>query len=464
MFFLLTTLLSALCVNLSFFYPDHFGLLIIIGLFLLAYLLMIKVLPQALLCATIWSVCVFPLHFIWLYALLINRSEASMMQALLLYGIIVMYFMGTFVAWFCGTRWVMKGLDPRIREDDVDKVMKGLKPTYAKASAGRQVQDEKSKSLRSSFVTSFLRLFTSSSRMRGSKPFIALLTSSSRMRGSKPFSIILSLLSMLLYHLFISHISLTLITGYKEGYPFLNPCIPLAKLITKEKIIPSSIHYLKPIKSYNHPIADGQKIFHALTKQNISNKKIIVAPESFFNFPMNRFPSLVALWSCIIPADTFFIFGSQWEEDNHLYQVACCLHKQKFTWVYRKKHLIAFVEQMPPLFSSTSWLRALFLHNVQEFKQAPIQNPIINVHDQKIMVQLCSEFFFTKVKTDTDNLTMIFFLVNDSWFVDYFRKIMENLACIKSVWLNTPVLYVGHNHCKLVSRKGLHECIHVKRR
>lgn len=271
------------------------------------------------------------------------------------------------------------------------------------------------------------------------------------------------LLSMVMYYLMVSHLGLTMFTGYQEGYPFLNPCIPLAGLLTDELPLPNHFLYLAPQQSCHHPGGDGQVVYHQLTRLVQAHHRVIIAPESFFNFPINLYPSTLALWCCALPPRSIFIFGCTWQEGERLYQAVCGINRDGIVYLYRKKHLIAFVEHMPYFMRNIGWLRSLFLDGVNEFVPHASDSPYLAFEHEDAMICLCSEFFFTKTTIMNEQVKSILFLLNDRWFIDYFRKIIDNLACIKSVWLNSPVLYVGHNNCKLVARKGLHERLPIKR-
>lgn len=266
------------------------------------------------------------------------------------------------------------------------------------------------------------------------------------------------LASISCFYIVITHVSLSPFVGHREGYPFLNPCIPLARTImyftnTTVTNNPATLPllYLKPMPSSDHPGIDGQRHFHALCNQKLTSKKIIIAPESFFPFPINEYPEIVALWSCALPTGSTFIFGSQWQDASKRYQTACCITNHQLTCLHHKHHLINFVECMPAWYNQIACLQALFLHNAQDLSVSNASLKVFRHHGTNIMIQICSEFFFTSLNIDSIKPNYIFLLINDRWFVAYFRKIIENLACIKSVWLNMPVVYVGHSSYKLIS-------------
>ncbi len=450
-------LLSATLLNVAFFCSHSAGIVIIPALALLVITLMRAPLKRPVSMALLWGGCVFMPHFLWLYALLNNKSTAGTWCALLLYGVVVVYFVGTFVIWFWFTHKIMVVISAQmVRDTSLRSV-----PHHERAKYLEYCQSEQTlpaypceQTLSTCPREQTLPAYPCEQTLpaRPEEPHCSF----SYNRRLEGFLIILFILiSMFTYYQLIETVSLSPFVGYQEGYPFLNPLIPLAPLFTQvQQPSTQHIHYIQPIKSTHNPMIDGQIIFHHLSKQTYGDANIIVAPESFFSFPINMYPQNIALWSCVIPPQAYFVFGTQWKEGNKRYQVICCLHDTKIFFMYRKQHLIAFVECMPPWFKKNSFLRSLFLNNSEECQISSMSLDHIKLNNQTVSLKLCSEFFFIKYNSDTNGVTMVFFLINDHWFVDYFRKIIENLACVKSLWLNVPILYVGHSSCKLISRKG----------
>ena len=113
---------------------------------------------------------------------------------------------------------------------------------------------------------------------------------------------------------------------------------------------------------------------------------------------------------------------------------------------------------MPALFKKCTILRNMFLKEGYEMCQASRSAKHNKFRLEKVRCVfplLCSELFFCNHSLQACDRDFrgakIFFFVNDSWFVGYFKKIMENLAYIKAAQLQNPVLWIGHFSCKKIS-------------
>ncbi len=435
--------LSAVFFNLAFFWPSFFGFLI------LGFLVLLR--PKCsgglakgerlgqygLRKGFIWGLLVFGPHFIWLVVLLMTKSQAPLSLAILGYLVVVCYFSLTSGVWFWGA-----GLCHKI----------------------------------------FLG--------RGGKERPAIML-------NKLFFFLISIT----YYYFLENFSL-FIFGRLEGYPFLNPLIPLAEyrpmlwLVAKAgalvrwitfggavaltPLTPGDINlmYLSPIKGeQNSAVAVGQRIYHELArnmewllknrigwipdrvrddkKEKQAEPLIVVAPESFYQFSLNRHPEQVVLWSSIMPKNTHLIIGTQMSLGPKIYQAAALIQKGLINKYYVKHHCVPFVEKIPKLWKRVDSLRDMFLQNADEFSRGrlPLSEGVFDVgQDVNLIPQICSEFFFKLPTQEIWRISheqptkkqAVLFLINDSWFIEYLQRIMKRVAGIKAAYLGLPVIYVGH--------------------
>ncbi len=342
-----------------------------------------------------WGLLVFGPHFIWLLVLLGTKSQAPLSLAILGYALIVCYFSLTSGVWV----WLV-----------------GL------ASAKR-------------FRFAWLIFITG------------------------------------VYYYFIENFSLC-IFGRLEGYPFLNPLIPLAEyrpflwLVAKFGVLvrwimfggafamtpltPGDIRlvYLSPLKGeQNNAVAVGQRVYHKLATVHqpflchpgrdpgsiffhIKTAKplIIVAPESFYQFSLNKHPKQVALWASVIPDDASLIIGTQKSVGNKIYQSAALMQCGLINKYYVKHHCVPFVEKIPKFCKRMASLRDMFLQNADEFSRGKtlMVNSFFDIgQDVRLIPQICSEFFFVLSAMDlwrlcynrSDKKTAVLFLIKLSLMV-----------------------------------------------
>lgn len=423
----LLVFLAALAVNLAYFFPSVFGVAIL--LFWLPLVMRRLTFAKGF----VWGLLVFGPHFVWLAVLLATKSHAPMSLALAGYVGVTIYFAltGGILFWFAGKGAV------------------ALRAMVRYASA-----------------------------MRSHSP----------RAGYYKDAAIFSLIAVFYYY-FIENYSL-FIFGRCEGYPFLNPLIPLAEwrpviwLVAKVGALvrwvmfsgalilnpgsPSDVRlvYMAPVSGVqDHAVEVGQCVYHALAVRNLgvlatgSKPLIIVTPESFYPFSLNVRPEQLALWSSVIPDDAYLIVGSQMLIGRKFYQAAYLTQKGLIRNYYVKHHCMPFVEKIPKLWKRIAPLRELFLQNADEFSRGKmsLEQGLFDVGTNiRLIPQICSEFFFTVsahqvwqvCQAQGNNKTALLLLLNDSWFVDYFQRMLKAMATLKAAYFGIPVIYVGHRECR----------------
>lgn len=363
----------------------------------------------------IWGVLVFAPHFIWLFILLLTKSCAPLSLALAGYSSIVLYYCVSSGIWF----WLMR---------------------------------------------------LTSRWCCGMRGFCFLVVT-------------------VAYYYFIDEWSLVFV-GYREGYPFFNPLIALSHYKPVLWLVASmgscvrwvlfgglvginplahdalQFMYQAPVMSCSdNYLTAGQKIYQALAKLPIGTKKVrknekpmvIITPETFYPFSLNHHPEQLALWTNALPQDTYVVIGSQRTEGHKFYQAAYLAHNGLIKKYYVKCHCTPFVEKIPKLWRFMRPLREAFLKNSDEFsrgKQALIDGTFALGGGIVLIPQICSELFF---KTTSHQIwqaglsampqkVALVFLVNDSWFVYYFKRLLQAATKIKAAYLGIPIMYIGHTH------------------
>jgi len=470
-------LLSSLLFNVAFFIPDYGGFLIIVSFMLLIPLVITFMNTTSMnmrkcghvgklgfIWGFIWGLVTYAGHFLWVLWLLLFKSHANLLLALVLYLVVVSFFSLSSGCWFF------------------------LVALFAR-------------------LTRLARLWTQ--KMGVMVDVIEVMVVA-----------IVSILATILYFLFLDHYGLWFL-GHKEGYPFLSPLIPLGRynVVLRFVLLCSlflqgnggddrssgdvlrrlheqasyftthvALRHIKPVKHAKHDLCGvGQSIFHALARLPADlpagKLTLFVAPESTYPYPLSGCHQMITLWNSVMPSrQSHFLIGSLYEERGKVSQAVYWLNKGRIKKIHVKSHCVAFVEKMPQFYKKCSILRNIFLKNSTELcdrrgaKAVPLTNDLFfqmkfgpRAHAQlNVIPQICSEFFFTGPRVsdthrvrdscsagdtgfDRENMRIIFLFANDSWFVDYFIKIMENLVYIKSAYYCLPILYIGHTTCKYIT-------------
>ncbi len=453
-------LLSALLYDVAFFSPEYFGFFVLPSLLLIFFALNLaqnsKYMQigvdggasesranhsgaQFFWLGLVWGVFVFSVHFVWLLVLLLDKVQSGKSFAIFAYAFGMTYFSLTSAIWFMVIGFLIKKI--------------------------------------SRYYTSQILMF-----------FVTCYG----------------------YFYLLENYALWWL-GRLEGYPFLNPLIPLInfKLFAKIFMVAGTLLGLG-VGSYNSdvinnnyadfPQPDGvefiylrpeivsvdqnlvsyeYQIYRKLCDLKLWERRdehqqfIIFAPESSFPFPLNTYPRVMEMWSNVLPDNAHLLIGTQYKLNGKICQAVCWLNKCRIRKFYVKKHCVPFVEKIPHLYKRLKPIRDVFLSDVfpegvaqfSRLKKLKQQNyfefdGFKSSNDKIIFIpQICSELFFVSnyklfseivtCYTKHNDFAFVTFFVNDSWFLNYFKKIMQDSARLKSILSGVPLIYVGHKELKL---------------
>jgi hypothetical protein len=273
-----------------------------------------------------------------------------------------------------------------------------------------------------------------------------------------------------LYFLYLQYLFLWPL-GLGEGYPFLNPLIPLALMVglSEGGQIPKNIAYVAPVVNKiknahapwrHNPWGVGQKIFHQLYKVAAQHPQatVFVTPESMFCFPLNDYPELISLWTSALPTNTQLLMGSIYQKGDCSWQAVFWLHGRLIINLYVKKTVVPLVETIPKYLKGIKMFLNLFLQEDKGFSCHVPADAVgaFEFENRCWLPQLCSEFFMSTVKIDRDQtseLPLICLMINDSWFNSFFKQILQGMVRLKVASLGVPVLMVGHEGMTFYERK-----------
>lgn len=429
---LLKTIISALLFSFAFLFVDWVGFFIIPALFLL-FLILHKRLNDTTIdtlkqinhkrhtklidipgiknakglyffaLGLIWGAIVFSLHTIWFYELLVNKSGAGWLLSVVLYLFVIIYGSVLTGLFFYSTNTII-----------------------------------------SCFNNFILKLIV--------------------------FFIVFAF-----YISFISKHFLFFVSN-NFGYPFINPLIPLAKYkvflfligvlnlnfgMNYKVFFPNKLKvvYLKPLKNIHNKEVNAQTaallIYNQISNLDLFKMQkeyeniIIVSPETFYPYPLNRNKYALDLWDQVIPQKTHLFLGSQRRIKKKNYQTIYQIEMGRIINFYDKTHRVPFAEKIPKKLKSNQWSKDLFLNKKEKFSKGKIDKKQFYTHEFLIQPFICSDFFCKRNKNKTKSkLSLV--IVNDSWFIEYFKTLMKYFALLRSNQLGINILYVNHNGYRLI--------------
>jgi apolipoprotein N-acyltransferase len=224
------------------------------------------------------------------------------------------------------------------------------------------------------------------------------------------------ILSTLLFFLFVTRLSL-LPYGKMEGYPLINPLLPLFSRVPSSdlKIADLKIDDMIAVQAWWYgnlnPMFVGYRMLDSIAQCQVQypNIKIIIMPESTFCFDLHEYENFFPIWSDGFQGGTI-LFGSHRKCGIGFLNSVFALRDGKIIKMYDKQHLMPFVEQIPGIFCLLG-CGDLFLKN-NEKVEAELTDDIFVLRETAYQVFVCSELFFQTKKVKG---LPIIFLWNDSW-------------------------------------------------
>lgn len=229
-------------------------------------------------------------------------------------------------------------------------------------------------------------------------------------------------------------------------------CIPaLFQPPLKKNIInKNEIAYLKP--SWNDMNLTTSQKFYQISRQLdyvvLDNPKIkfIVIPESGFPHNLLDWESRLHAWTSLCGDDVSIFIGSHRYDGNKKYNCLYQIQNGKIINWYDKQHLVPFVERIPWLISKISLFEGLFTDHQNVFSYPTIHQSSVMAGFQPC---ICSELFFENKKAAQGS--PVLFICNDAWLgLSYAQELAKRSAKLYSLRYQVTVLYVGSQEIEVM--------------
>lgn len=403
-------ILSAVLYSISFFIETLCWSIVLSPIPLWYVFMRMTNVLQACYAGLLWGIAVFGSINWWLFILLYTHGDVSLVTAAVAYAVIILYCASTVAFWFSCLWWWMIAASLRFRYVGVGLLSIG-------------------------------------------------------------------------YFCFIEY-AILFPLGKVQGYPFMMPYVPLAKSYLFLKLCallawlcngiqPAGhawqnyieLRYLAPVLNkqvgdiykYN-PCAVGQELYrqvcHNQTMYRKGKEIIFVGAESLYPFVINNHEAITSLWCSALEKHQLLMIGSYYEYRSKLYQTVFSWDQSRIMHFYVKKHCVPFVEKIHYPWRRLECLKELFLKGRRFFARGKhcIGEQIFTVAKGRVTIipQICSELFmkttrgYIQHQASCSKKNVIFFFVNDSWFVCYFKRLMRNSAHFKAIWWGVDIVYIGH--------------------
>lgn len=392
-------ILSATLFSASFLCPTYCAWGILLFLLPLGYLFRSCASPLRLFFyGVLWGLCAYGLYFIWFLKLLMYKTSAFLLFALLAYGLVVCYSSLTSGFWFWFTRRLVSPL--------------GLIFSLILTACFYFF-----------FVTRYMFWFLGTT-YPFLNPIIPLMEYCPNYVICMPVQ---------------QEYALT-VNNKRYLFTYLQPCKE------KENDVRGICELSDHVRSLG--IADRAGEYDYV---------FLVGPETTFAFPLNMHPDYVKTLCWGLPDNVGLLFGSlrYAEEESRrgekgklcekgkLYQTVYWLSSSLIMQFYDKIHRVVFSEKVPRWWKKNGAARTLFLKDRLHISRGRSPGGTIFPLGDGLRVQivLCSELFFSPFRPLGD---LVIAHVNDSWFCPYFRKNLLLFARLNALSVGKFIIYVGH--------------------
>ncbi len=186
------------------------------------------------------------------------------------------------------------------------------------------------------------------------------------------------------------------------------------------------------------------------------NVTYIITPESAFPFD-NNYNSLITVLNEYMDDQSVFIMSVHRTEDKKLYNTLLISKCGRIIQHYDKSNLMPFAEYLPPLFSSSTYCKNLFLADTVPFCHGTNERTTIECDAIfSCIPYICSELFFCDEFPRAPSNVYVLCIANDRWFsCNYMQQLMFLTAQYKAILWQRNIIYVSHTRGCVITKKGI---------
>jgi apolipoprotein N-acyltransferase len=220
----------------------------------------------------------------------------------------------------------------------------------------------------------------------------------------------------------------------------------------------TKIGYICPQCAANGVQDQAEAIANALSLYHKAHPAIetVLMPESSLSVALNDYPQFLSLWdTSLLHTAVTIILGAHQHQGNCWYNALYCIQQGNIVVTHIKTHCVPFVEYLPFPWTLFSPLYELFLGGCYSFshcRHKRIAIPLLPTIN--VIPYICSELYFSYTKPDDDSAAPLLCIVNDSWFVAYVQRLLFLLGRCKAIGWQRDLIYVGHSFARYVSHAG----------
>ena len=241
--------------------------------------------------------------------------------------------------------------------------------------------------------------------------------------------------------------------GKLEGYPLLNPLLPLVPELLIKRPDTSGIVFIQPWwYGSKNPMFVGYRMVDSIAESFMQypHAHTLIMPESTFCFDLQAYKNFISIWSDDLQGATLLL-GSHRKSDTGFLNSIFVLRDRCVVQVYDKQHLMPFVERVPVFFDMFG-CGNLFLKDHENVCAKSCEDLVV-LQGQVCQIFVCSELFFQTKKVKG---FPIIFLWNDAWLqFDWTKKLALKFIVYFSLKHSVAVIHAstqGQTNLKFVHK------------
>jgi predicted amidohydrolase len=200
-----------------------------------------------------------------------------------------------------------------------------------------------------------------------------------------------------------------------------------------------------------------QQQIRSIISKNASIDIIIMPESACAAYTLLKDPSLLTLLSSsYVGRPVHIIMGSFRSDGLDYYNCVYWIYNGRVQCWFDKRHVVPFIERMP-VWCQYGWMRDLFFaHSYEILPSHELRLPLNLALDVRLMVYICSEFFFRQHRDDVYTNIPILCLVNDVWVpMNYVADLILLAARFKAMLWQCQVMFVSFTHAAWIDAQGI---------
>lgn len=182
---------------------------------------------------------------------------------------------------------------------------------------------------------------------------------------------------------------------------------------------------------------------------------VVITPESAFYAHQLQDTEIHSLFDCThLGKNIHILMGSFRWDNGQYYNCLYWINNGTIKYSFKKRHAMLLTERIPAFFNQSD-IKQHYFTSTPPITISTEKRPLFEITNQIVLVPyLCSELFFNTEADDFYPFDSLVAICNDRWCWHYFAEIMHHAARLKAITWQRPILYISFYHHTYCSLNG----------